>query len=137
MKILFVCKYNKFRSKIAEAYFNKVNKNKRIKARSAGIIRGSVINDEIVNAASKFGITIDPKKNPKPLTTKLLKWQDMLIIVADDIPRELFSNVESVKKLVMWQIPDITLNDGDGISRSINMIIEQVDKLIKELEEKK
>ena len=26
--ILFVCKYNRFRSKVAEAYFNSLNKNK-------------------------------------------------------------------------------------------------------------
>jgi len=28
VEILFVCKYNLFRSKIAEAYFNKLNRDK-------------------------------------------------------------------------------------------------------------
>jgi len=32
MKIPFICKYNRFRSKIAEAYFNKINKNNNPKA---------------------------------------------------------------------------------------------------------
>jgi len=40
MKIAFVCKYNRFRSQIAEAYFNKLNKNKSIKVYSAGVIKG-------------------------------------------------------------------------------------------------
>ena len=40
MKILFICKYNAFRSKVAESYFNKMNKNKKIKAFSRGFIMG-------------------------------------------------------------------------------------------------
>jgi len=38
MKILFVCKHNRFRSKVAEAFFNKLKKNKKIKAESAGLV---------------------------------------------------------------------------------------------------
>ena len=38
MKILFVCRHNRFRSKVAEAIFNKLNKNKEIQIESAGLI---------------------------------------------------------------------------------------------------
>jgi len=37
MKILFVCKYNRFRSQFAEKYFRRINKN--LKVSSAGIIK--------------------------------------------------------------------------------------------------
>ncbi len=30
MNIIFVCKYNRFRSRVAEAYFKKINKDKNI-----------------------------------------------------------------------------------------------------------
>ena len=40
MKILFICRHNRFRSKIAEAYFNKINKNKNLIAKGAGIFPG-------------------------------------------------------------------------------------------------
>ena len=36
-KILFVCKFNRFRSKVAEAYFKKINRNRRIKERRFGL----------------------------------------------------------------------------------------------------
>jgi len=39
-KILFVCKYNRFRSKTAEAFFNLLKHNKKIKAKSTGLIKG-------------------------------------------------------------------------------------------------
>jgi len=35
MKILFLCKYNRFRSKVAEAVFNKLNHNNHMSAESA------------------------------------------------------------------------------------------------------
>ena len=38
-KILFICRHNRFRSKIAEGYFNKINKN--VKVKSAGIFIGN------------------------------------------------------------------------------------------------
>ena len=41
MNILFVCRYNRFRSRTAEAYFKKINKNKKIKVKSAGIFKGN------------------------------------------------------------------------------------------------
>ena len=37
MNIIFVCKWNRFRSKIAEAFFKKYNKNKDITCFSRGI----------------------------------------------------------------------------------------------------
>ena len=40
MKILFICKWNRFRSKIAEYYFNKFDKKN--KAISVGIIEANV-----------------------------------------------------------------------------------------------
>ena len=52
--ILFVCKHNVFRSKIAEAYFKKVNQNREINAKSAGIIKADIINwKDLIDAGSE------------------------------------------------------------------------------------
>jgi len=39
INILFICKHNLFRSQVAENFFNKLNKNKKYKSDSAGIIK--------------------------------------------------------------------------------------------------
>ena len=58
MKILFVCKYNKFRSRLAESAFNSFNKDKNNIARSAGLIKGSPTSLETIKICKKFGVHI-------------------------------------------------------------------------------
>jgi len=126
--ILFVCKFNRFRSKVAETYFNKINKDKNFKARSAGLIRGSPLDKRQVKLAKKFGIKI--KGNPKGLSTKLFFWNDITIIVADNVPLEIFEgNKRYGKELIVWKIEDKNTN--------IPKIMKKVDQLIKDLEKTK
>ena len=54
MNIIFVCKYNRFRSRVAEAYFNKINRNKNIHAYSRGVIRGDYPLDKIKEVSKKW-----------------------------------------------------------------------------------
>ena len=60
MKILFICKYNRFRSRVAAAYFKKINKNSKIKVESAGKDMGTTFivslpagEQEITNSVEK------------------------------------------------------------------------------------
>ena len=125
-KILFVCKYNRFRSRIAEAYFNKINKNKNIIAKSAGIIRGNSLDSKLINLAKKFGLNIRGK--PKNLSIDLLKWQNMIVVVADNVPASLFKKRWARgKKLIIWKIPDR--------EESVKPIIKKVNKLLRQFGE--
>ncbi|MEM4605497.1 MAG: hypothetical protein QW103_00470 [Candidatus Pacearchaeota archaeon] len=133
MNILFVCKFNKFRSRIAEAYFRKINKNKKIKIRSAGIFRGTKTNEEIVNISKEFGIEISLKRKPRALTTALLRWQDLIVVVADDIPEILFNNVSAVKKIIFWKIRDTKLENVKEIKEIIKEIMKKCDELNEQL----
>ena len=127
MKILFICKYNRFRSKIAEAFFNKLNKNKKIKAESAGIIRGSPINKKIKNYAKEFKIKINSK--PKGVTSKQIKKSDLIVIVADNVPKSIFKG----KEIKVWKIKDGG-SKGDKINKnSIIKIKSKIKKLINNL----
>ena len=137
MNILFVCRYNRFRSRIAEAYFKKINKNKKIKVKSAGIFRGSYPLDKLqVNLAKKFGITI--KGKPQRLSTDLLKWQDIIVNVANDVPNSLFEDNVKIykKKSIYWKIPDETRGNKKNINNIVKLIMKKTDVLVNNLEKK-
>ena len=132
INILFVCRYNRFRSRIAEAYFKKINKNKNIKARSAGLIKGLPLNPETVKEAKKFGINIQGKV--RGLSSLLMRWQKITIVVADNVPSIVFNkNKRLGKRVIVWKIKDANYEDKKDIKRVIKEIIKRVDNLNKEL----
>ena len=136
-RILFVCKYNRFRSRVAKAYFNKINKNKNINAESAGLIKGFLpLDQNQLKVAKKFGLNI--KGNPKNISMDLLKKQDKIIVIANDISKKIFCYKWYRNKVILWKIKDvINGNDNKGNERVIKDIIKRVDNLVKELEKKK
>jgi len=125
VKILFVCKYNRFRSQVAETYFRKINKNKNIKSYSAGVIDGTFIAKSVKNIGKMLGLRINGK--PKGINEKLLKEIDLLVIVANDVPKSLFDG--KVEKLMKWNIPDTSQDDLYNIERISKMIMKKVDEL--------
>ena len=132
MKILFICKYNRTRSKVAEAYFNKINKNKNIKVASAGVIKGRPTGKKDLILSGKFGLKIK-KKTKSVKENDLRKGIDLLIIVANDVPVSLFKN--NVKKVIVWKIKDGKYQKK--YEDLYEQIIEKVNALIKKLEKKK
>ena len=133
MNILFVCKYNRFRSRVAEAYFNQINTNKNIKAFSRGVIKGDYpLNRTEVAIAKKCGLDISGK--PKGLEIEFLKKIDLIVIVADNVPKEVFYTTFKGRVLV-WRIRDIEHNDGkDLIERKVKRIMAKVRKLSRKVE---
>jgi len=138
MNILFVCKHNLFRSKVAEAYFKKINKNKSIIATSAGIIKGDFLNKNQKKSldlqkiiSKKFGLEIRYKFTG--LSMSLLKKQDVIIIAAGDVPKILFDNKAYVKNVVQWKIKDYNLYGEKRVIDAISQIIAKVDNLAKGL----
>ncbi len=128
-KILFICKFNRFRSRIAEAYLKKINPTAKV--RSAGIIRGTPLNENQINIAKEFGLNIEGK--PRGLTSNMLIWQDITIIVANDVPREIFNNELYEKETRVWNIPDTESDKNEEIRKIVKSIISEVDKINKEL----
>ena len=128
--ILFVCRFNRTRSRIAEAYFNKINKNKNFRAQGAGLFKGSPVGKEDIKLAKKFGIDI--KGKVQGISSKLLAWQTLTIIVADDVTPEIFNrNKKHGMKLLVWKIKDSQYQkDPDKLVKDI---IKKVDSLVKNL----
>lgn len=129
MKILFVCKHNIYRSRIAEEHMKKISNHE---IDSAGLISfsGKVPKTHIISSA-KYGLNLDNKS--KTLSVELLNEQDLVIIVADDVPIEVFKNpVYKFGEVRKWGIEDV--NHLDMTHEEVEGIIEQIIKKVEELE---
>ena len=99
--ILFICRYNRFRSKFAEAFFNTMNTNPDIQAKSAGLFKGNPISQSILQQAESHGIVLT--KTPQAISEDLLDWQDIIIVVADNVPIQIFDDHRIVsEKIEVW-----------------------------------
>ena len=126
MKILFICRHNRFRSKSAEAIFNKLNKNKKVKAESAGFLLDEAhlyIEKSVLNILKDKGYSA--KGLPRQLTRELLDKFDVLVIVADNIDPAFFQDFKG--KLIHWKVPDCSCEDIPRIKE----IIEDIEKRVK------
>ena len=136
MKILFICKYNRFRSKVAEVYFKKINQNGKIKIRSRGIIEVNKSLDVLERKRNKylkekFGFVLYGKS--LSVDVKSLLWADKIILVADDVPKVLFNSRKWRDKIEVWKVPDEEADNERNINKSVELIIKKVDKLVEEL----
>jgi protein-tyrosine-phosphatase len=137
MNILFVCKYNRFRSRVAETYFNKINKNKNIHVFSGGILPGHYPLDKgEVSIAMENGIKLEGK--PKGISTDLLRKIDLVIIVANNVPRSIFNYNGFVGKTIVWKVKDLADVESKAlIEKRVKKIMKKVRKLVKKLENRK
>ncbi len=133
-KIIFICKYNAFRSKFAEKYFKKINKNKNITSTSRGFIMGSQPDKEQIKLCKGFGISLGEK--PKPIKLRELIEADLIIVVAKDIPLKMFDYwLEPIhKKVIPWDIKDEQKMNKENIKRILSSLKNKLDKVNKKLE---
>lgn len=129
-KILFVCKFNNTRSQISAFLFNKLNKNKNWTADSAGVIGGRASPETLKNLSilkKNHNMKFTKKKT---LTQNLLFSSDMIIIVAEDVPIELFSSqIKHGIKVVKWNVKD-------GWRYKDKSQIERLEKVYQDLEKR-
>jgi len=135
MKLIFICKYNAFRSRIAEEYFKKINKNNKIKVISRGfIVDGRADKEQTKLAKTILGINIS-KRNPLPIKLNELIGADLIIVVANDIPKMMFNYKSGslMKKVIIWKIKDEQYKNKRNINNIILKIKERVENLNKTL----
>ena len=124
---------------MAEEYFNKVKTNKKTKAISRGIIMGQD-SDTVQRRISKSILGVDiSKRNPLPLTYQDMINNNLIIVVADDVPRIVFNSPlpSMQKKIVMWKIKDEQAMNEKNIRDIVLKIKRKVDDLLKKLEKTK
>lgn len=126
MNILFVCRYNRFRSRIAEALFNHYNIRSNVQVRSAGIspdYDGMYILPQAARALDSLRIKYVDKKADM-VNDSLLKWADKIFIVADNVPLELFPK----EKVSQIDVPDAWSTEEETM-----LTLRQIEKYIKKL----
>lgn len=128
--ILFICKHNRFRSKVAEALFKKYNKNKAISAESAGTHldkKRPCVAQNVKRALKRFGVRkVDSK--PRKLTKAILKKADLIVIVADNVQLRVKG-----KRIENWKISDTSSHDYPGILKRVFRIDKKVRVLVRKL----
>ena len=124
--VLFICRVNRFRSRVGAGYLRKINK--KVKVVSAGAIKGKPVNRNQRKIAKEFGINIVGKT--KGLNYKLLKWADIIVVVADNVPLSLFKPVlKKGQKVICWNIKDTREEDIQGMRKIVKKIIAKVKEL--------
>ena len=126
-RVLFVCKHNRFRSKVAEAFFKKYNKKPGVKAESAAIKPDYIpVSKNVVKALKEIGINKVNRK-PRKLNSKILNKADLVVVVADDVNRK-FS-----KKIIVWKIKDTNQSNFSEILKITKEIKKRVLNLLAHL----
>lgn len=97
--VLFICVENRFRSQIAEAYFNRHAPN-GWKAISAGLTPAKEVHPNAVKLMLEDGIDISHKK-PQALTRELQGMADIIIVACSGACPIIYA-----KKVEKWDIPD-------------------------------
>lgn len=131
MKILFVCKYNRFRSKVAEALFLKhcADEKIEINADSCGIL----IDEARPYVSEITKLLLSQKKahvkneHSKRVSPYLISWADKIIIVADNV---LLEGVFPKNKTEVWAVKDASEHDPIGSLRAVEEIDKKVIALV-------
>ena len=129
MKILFICKHNRFRSKVAEGIFNKLNKNKEIKVDSVGLVLDKerpYICENVLNIMKKKAYKITGKS--KLIVKNKIKDYDLIVIVANNVDKNFFKDCKG--EVIKWDVEDADENDYEKIKGIIEGIESRVKRLI-------
>ena len=128
-KILFVCVHNSGRSQMAEAFFNKLAKNKA-RAISAGTQPAAQINPTVVAAMRELGMEIGNQK-PKSLTLEMMESADRVITmccnVAETCPASFIPTED-------WELDDPEGKSIEETRQIRDQIKTKVEVLVKELD---
>ncbi len=119
---------NSGRSQMAEAFFNALSK--RGNAISAGVNPDKEIHPWTVELMKDAGIDISGNK-PKPLTEKMMKKADIIVVMHPSIARNI--PLKYLEKLKVWRIDSLLGKSKDDVVIIRDRIKEMVKHLINEM----
>lgn len=128
MRVLFICHWNRFRSKIAESIFV-AKAGKEYETRSAGlrIYTDPTITKRAAELLEENGYKTVSKKSMK-VTQQLIDWADKIVVVADDVSTEIFPR----EKTEVWRIVDCEDEfDFDCTRKTFEQIEARVNNFVK------
>ena len=135
-KILFVCKFNRYRSNVALALFNKYNKNQNVIAKASGVVQGPPVLEKMERVANEFGVSLN--KKPKHLTEYDYSWADLVVTIGNDLPSIVFEHISGrPRKVISWELADVEQFDLDYYGKTMKLTAEienRVKGLLRDLE---
>jgi len=140
MKVLFICKYNAGRSRMAAAFFNKYSKKNKAISRGIGQYPKLPSNRKGINGTvtvmNELGIKV-PHRFGRAVTKKDVANADRVVVLLDRKQRRILPKyVSTSPKTEFHAIPDSDGRSADFISqqrRNRDMVKKMVLKLVKEV----
>ncbi len=132
INILFICKFNRFRSQISAGFFHKLDVKKKFNVSSAGLIQGQPISKEVRDIASEYSIKLS---KPKGLVRNVLRNQDIIVVAANDVPPSIFTSLKKSgkRRVIVWKVKDVGANKVKDIRRVTEILRKKVDVLYSSL----
>lgn len=134
MRIIFICKYNRFRSKVAEFLYNKLSKNKAISAGVVEIDKPLLPEEKARNKYLKEKYKIVFNTKSKGIKASDLLNSDKIILVANDVSKNILSNKRWKNKVSVWDIPDEDAANKRNIDKSVKLILNKIKRMVKKYE---
>ncbi len=127
LKVLFVCRYNRFRSKVGEVFLKRMA-GERVDVRSRGFTLDEsrpYVAENVKIALKENGI--DKVDNtPRRLQEDDIKWADKIIVDANDVPLDGFPK----NKTEVWPVEDCSQDDLPKIREITGKIKRDVEGFI-------
>jgi len=127
MKVLFLCRMNKFRSPIAEALFNQIYpEHKATSAGSKEADEGDIIPGRTIEALSEEGIDVSSQKS-KIVTKEMVEDADKVIVLCEKKFCPDF--VLESKKVEHWFVRDPGFDGVPSLDETKNSLKEKISKM--------
>ena len=130
MKILFVCKHNRFRSKVAEVIARKLDKTGRNEYKSAGVqldLMRPYVAENVKKIMEEKGYEIKDEQ-AREINEQDLRWADKIVIVADNVSPSIFKD-KTGAEIEIWVFSDCDEKE----TRKIKGIVDGIEKRVKKL----
>lgn len=128
--VLFICAENRFRSQIAEAYFNAYAPT-GWKAVSAGLNPANSVHLNAIQLMLEDGIDVS-KSKPKLLTPDMIEVAEIVVVVCGS--SENICPIVQAKFLERWEIPDLAKMNIEESRKWRNEIKRRVFDLIERIQ---
>ncbi|MEK6927174.1 MAG: hypothetical protein AABX11_01970 [Nanoarchaeota archaeon] len=125
--ILFVCKFNRLRSKLAESLMRNYIKNKEVDIKSAGLMLDPIrpfVSKEVIDVLKQRGLKVADEKSIL-INKQMIEWANKIIVVSDNLSLSMFPP----EKVEIWGVKDA--NEGD--TYGLFLILSEIEKYVQQL----